>query len=481
MLRASRTSLNVFHFRCSPALEHVGIARGFEAPLWINAKLVRPYSHSAKSRALHIVPRPGERPTNISVQQRTALFNVDQLRAGPRAVEFMAALPPITAIAEPTNIASLQPHRGALGEQLKAISAQHKWGPYWIEAQQIKYRGFVRSDFKAAPPAWKSSVQQLDVLNFSQLRNDGDAVDLSTVPVNFRYNMIMTGSALAEELRNEALRRGLKYPVVAAAQQIIEVAGCSILPECTAGFRPAHASGFDASSSSSGGGSKWRRSALIYNLDEFELGGAAIEKMLSLPRVTVQTSAFDQKPMTKQLVLEEKRSGQQLQRADDEEIMADDLERQQRAGNKSAALQQQPIEEDEQGLPKYKSKYWMKQFEAERLSDGAWKLRPDARGAITGVYLSSSAGMANAQQRLDGADTDIALGGAGSGGELGEMQGPVAPITRISMVPQLAGIMGADGQINTPTPPRVHATPYYFDADVKERDTFLASLGCFIS
>ena len=32
-------------------------------------------------------------------------------------------------------------------------------------------------------------------------------IDLSTVPVNFRYSNLMLGTALSEQLRNEALRR----------------------------------------------------------------------------------------------------------------------------------------------------------------------------------------------------------------------------------------------------------------------------------
>ncbi len=415
------------------ALEQAATTAGYESQMWVDDKtLKKQFSHKHGIR-----PRNGEVPTIVIVQQRHALFNLEQLRAGPKGVEFAKHLP--KGIAEPMDAAALQPFRGALAQQLEQVARNSRWGPYWLSSTELKWRGFFQIGSTFAPPAWRTTTSTFHAWNFMQLASEGGA-DLATVPVNYRFSNLMLGTDVSEQLRNEALRRGLRYPVI-ATNKMVELTGCTLLPDRISGFRI---------SRNEARANEFLSSTLIYNIADFDCGANHIEKTMNLPHVTQPTFAFSGVAITRQLILQDDSSNNAHENADEVVVGA--------AVKATAATANPKLNQIA-----YKSNYWMREFEARQLSDGRWKLKPGARGASLGDTL--------VEQR----DGETALGGsavddvtASSNANSNRIVAAKPGNYRNSSNTDFMNMTYLDaGQI------------YYFSEDVKERKEFLKNLGTY--
>jgi hypothetical protein len=491
----------IFSTYASTVLEEAATKKGYKSPFWLdfetlnnakmnNNRLYPSTGHFGTLKSINV--RQGEQPTRVMLQREVALYNLDQLRPGPKGLELMTRLP--KAVDFPIDVSNNQPFRGALASNLQTVSTNKNWGQYWIQSSFIKKSGFMFPRLgQWEPSGWKSTVTAFQLLNFDQLDSSAIGIDLATVPINFRYATFFLGSETAEVLRNEAMRRDLKY-CVTTTSKMIEVCGCSVLPEKIQGFLPPNLNNdnnnnfnqnenqnnnnlggnrfnnynkpyFNNNNSFNNNYNKYKKNFLevpLFNLDEMNVGATEICGTLNIsdPSVydEVPTFLFTMKPIQRQLVLNETESReQQIEKA---EVLPLDEEN----NNKNENDQQQQQEEKQQKNNflvdgKFTTNLWVRESEALQLSKGVWKPKPGAKGAM----LGNSVGFLRQQQELQQSSA------AEGTGDLTQMN---TNITNFASNQSYFANSSYQQQQSTFT-----MNPYYFDADVKERQAFLACLG----
>lgn len=462
LFTAKRTT--IFSNHVSKKLEEVATQKSYEAPLWIDANTVTRSLFKKNIRA-----RPNEAPTTITVQQNVALYNIDQLTMTAKGSEFVSSLP--RGVKLPMDASNQQPFRGAVQQQLEVIAFNKKWGPWWLPAQAVKFLGFnTPRDKPFEPAAWKTITQSFNLWNFDQLESGSD-IDLATVPVNFRYNCFTLGTDLGEKLRNEVLRRNLKYPIVTTSK-MIELVGCSILPESIDGFVPEKSPGFNNNNNPFDHQNQYP----LYNLDEFNVGAQVIMKAMGLADAQLvqdsPTFAMTGRPIMRQLILNNKTqtpNHHMTVKQIDGSDLVENLNNNNNDPSNPSSSTPQTVEElvtsQKALLKKFTTNYWIREYEARQHSNGEWRLKPDAVGARLGVSVYELRRLKELKDRAEADGT-----GDVTANENAELNNQYNQQQQQQQNSYYGRFQNFQNTLN----------PYYFDADVKERKDFLAALGTYV-